>query len=307
MIRQRRNGFNFRLAFGGELQQRQHPSRLAMGQPRFPQLRGKPLFQRQFPCHRDDRTGVSHSFSWRGCSASDKCCHGFGDVILDVFCSLFFCIATNLANHQNDFSLIVILESLEEVDVRCAHDRVTTQSNAGRLAQPNLGGLPNGFIGQRSTAAHDADRTWFVNVTGHNSDLAFPWCDHSRTVRSNENRVASAHEVIHRNHVENWHPFGDGADHFDARIDRFANGIGREGCRNEDHARVGTRLLDGFFHRIKHGKPFDGFTRLAWRYAADHFGAIVFATFGMEFTGLSGDALADNPRIFVNKNAHDFG
>ncbi len=56
---------------------------------------------------------------------------------------------------------------------------------------------------------------------------------------------------------EHRHAFGDGDDDFDAGVDRFQNGVGRERRRHEDHRGVGAGLLDRFGDGVEHRQAFD--------------------------------------------------
>ena len=44
--------------------------------------------------------------------------------------------------------------------------------DAGRLAEAEIGQLPDGLVGERAAAAHHADRARLVDVAGHDADLA---------------------------------------------------------------------------------------------------------------------------------------
>ena len=85
-------------------------------------------------------------------------------------------------DHQDGFGLRIVLEHLQEVDERGADDRIAAQADAGRLPQPQIGELPDGFVGERAAAADDADGAGLVNVAGHDADLALPRRDDAGTV-----------------------------------------------------------------------------------------------------------------------------
>ena len=49
---------------------------------------------------------------------------------------------------------------------------------------PRFVSLPDGFVGQRAAAAHDADLARLVDVAGHDADLAFAGRDDAGAVRA---------------------------------------------------------------------------------------------------------------------------
>lgn len=53
------------------------------------------------------------------------------------------------------FSLRVIQEDLEDVDVLGARERITTDAYAERLAESDEGGLVHGFVCEGSRAGHN--------------------------------------------------------------------------------------------------------------------------------------------------------
>ena len=55
-----------------------------------------------------------------------------------------------------------------------------------RLAEAEVRELPDGFVGERAAAAHDADGALLVDVAGHDADLAFLGRDDAGAVRADE-------------------------------------------------------------------------------------------------------------------------
>ncbi len=54
---------------------------------------------------------------------------------------------------------------------RRADQRVAADADAGRLPQPELGQLMNGFIGQRAALRHDADAAFRADVARDDAGL----------------------------------------------------------------------------------------------------------------------------------------
>ncbi len=173
------------------------------------------------------------------------------------------------------------------------------------MPESQIARLPNRFVSQRAAAAHHADLAGVVNVAGHDADLAFAGRDHAGAIRTDQDGIAGFNFFVDANHVEDRHAFGDRGDDLDAGVDRFQNRVGGERRRNEDHRRVGAGLLDGFFDRVKNRHALDVLATFAGRHAADHVRAVVAATQRVKRAGVARDALADDFRVAVNKDAHD--
>ena len=107
------------------------------------------------------------------------------------------------------------------------------------------------------------------------------------------------------NHIDDRHTLSNRTNHTDSRVNRFEDCVGSEWRWDENHRSVCTRLLDRFLDGIKNREPLDCFAGLTWRYATNHLGAILFATFGMERSGFTGDSLADDSRFAIYKNTHN--
>ena len=57
------------------------------------------------------------------------------------------------------------------------------------LAEAEVRELPDGFVGERAAAAHDADRALLVDVARHDADLALAGRDDAGAVRADEPHV----------------------------------------------------------------------------------------------------------------------
>ena len=65
----------------------------------------------------------------------------------------------------------IFVEHAHHVDVLQTVDRVTTDTDSGRLAQTDFGQLGNSFVGQGAGAGNHADATLAVDVARHDADL----------------------------------------------------------------------------------------------------------------------------------------
>jgi hypothetical protein len=78
------------------------------------------------------------------------------------------------------------LKALQAVNEIRAVDRVAADADAGALAQPGVGDLVDGLIGERAAAADDADAARRVDVAGHDADLALAGRDDAGAVGADQ-------------------------------------------------------------------------------------------------------------------------
>src|SRR5690606_16023016 len=88
---------------------------------------------------RGDRTGVAHALAFRGTGAGDETDHRLGHVLGDELGRLFLGAAADLADHDDAFGLLIVLEQLQAIDEVQAVNRVAANTNDGRLAQTHVG------------------------------------------------------------------------------------------------------------------------------------------------------------------------
>src|SRR5262249_51653123 len=117
--------------------------------------------------------------------------------------------ATNFTDHDDRLRLWIAQKHIEAIDEVGAVDRIATNADAGRLAEPDRGRLRHRLIGQRARARNDTDRTALVNVARHDADLALARCDDARTVRPDEPRLRPTQRALHLDHVGDRDAFGD--------------------------------------------------------------------------------------------------
>ena len=90
----------------------------------------------------DDGAGVTHAFAgWCRCTG-DKRRHWFGHMIFDVLGCLLFSVATDLSDHDDCFGGRVIFKHFQHIEMAGPIDRVSTDTDAGGLADVTGGQLP---------------------------------------------------------------------------------------------------------------------------------------------------------------------
>lgn len=74
---------------------------------------------------------------------------------------------------------------------------VTTDTNAKRLAQANVGRLRDGLVRQGTRTRDDADFAWLVDVPGLDTHLATKGVDNARAIGADETRLGLAVQRVH--------------------------------------------------------------------------------------------------------------
>src|SRR6185437_1781805 len=254
---------------------------------------------------RDDGSGVAHALARRRRRTRDERDHRLGDVFLDEFGSLFLGAAADLADHDDAFGLLVVLEQLEAIDEVHAVDRIAADADHRGLAQAHVGRLEHGFIRQRARTRHDRDLAWLVDVARHDADLAFAGRDDAGAVGADQHgvRIVLQH-ILDAQHVEHRDAFRDRDDHLDATRRGFHDRVGRERRRHEDHRRIGAGVVHRFAHGVENRQADVFAAALAGRDAAHQFGAVIQRLLRMERALLAGEALADDFGVLVDEDGH---
>jgi hypothetical protein len=73
--------------------------------------------------------------------------------------------AADFPDHDDPVRLGILMERLNDVEMRRAVDRVAAYAHAGGLADAAAGQLPDRLISERAASRHDADVALLVDVT----------------------------------------------------------------------------------------------------------------------------------------------
>ena len=115
-----------------------------------------------------------------------------------------------------------------------------------------------------------------MNVTWHDSDLAFAGLDDTGAVGSNQTGlVLGSHDRLNLDHVQSWDSFSDADNEINLRFHSFENGIGSKRRRHVDNGSLGVSSLHGFTHVCKHGQTEVLAASFASVDAADHLGSVL--------------------------------
>ena len=177
---------------------------------------------------------------------------------------------------------------------------IPPDADAGGLAVPGAGNLPNSLISKSSRTGNDAHLARLVNVAGHDADFALVGSDDTRTIGTDQACVGSGQARLDLGHVANGDALGDGDDEGNLRIDGLHNRIGGEGRRHEDSGGVSPLLPDCFLYGIVYGDAILKFLpALSGGNAGHDVGTVLDALRRVKTAGAAGDALDDYSCILV--------
>src|SRR5262249_45406261 len=158
----------------------------------------------------NDRACVAHALAGRRGLSGDE---GGNRLVLHILSDpaggLLFALAADLADEKDGAGARIARESFQTVDKVEALDRIAADSDRGRLAQAEAGQLVDRFIGQGPRTGDHADLAGFMDVAGHDADLALPGRDDPRTVGADQHHLAAHEEAPDAHHIENWNALRD--------------------------------------------------------------------------------------------------
>ena len=196
---------------------------------------------------------MAHATTGRSGGTGDETRDGLLAVRLDPAGGFDFGVTTDFADHDDGLGLRVVVEELDDVEVRGAVDGVAADADAGRLALAAAGELPDGFIGQGAGAGDHADVATAVDVARGDADaaaagglVAATRGHDARAVRTDEARATAGHGALGADHVTDRDAFRDGHGEVEVGVEAFEDGVGREGRGDEDRGDRGAGLLGGF-------------------------------------------------------------
>src|ERR1700678_3561513 len=250
---------------------------------------------------------MAHALSRRRCDAGDESDHGFFHIVLYPACAGFLVVAADFADHDHGVGFRVFIEHAHDINMLQAVDRIAADAHARRLSEAEFHQLADGLVGERTGARHHADAPLLVDVAGHDADLDLIRCDHSRTVRSDEQGLLAAHSIAGGDHVAHRHALGDADDQIEFGVDRLIDGGGGEGRRHIDHRYRRAGPFPGFFRVAVDGDPLETLSCLVRIHAGNEARlavGVVAAQPRMESAGLSGDALRHHLGVPIDQYAH---
>jgi hypothetical protein len=202
----------------------------------------------------------------------------------------FIFVLTNSAAVSSASPPISPIMTIEEVG---SDNRIAAYADGGGLSDAALRELMNGFVSECAGARDDADRTFFVNRSRHNSDFAFAGRNDAGAIWADQPRAAILQKLPGFDHVERGNAFGDADDEIELGVCGFHDGVGGERRRDEDHGGVGAGFFHGFLHRVENVPSFVRGAAFAGSDSTDHLRSVSGAGFGVEGAFAPGEALHD--------------
>src|SRR4029453_9233856 len=102
----------------------------------------------------------------------DEARDGLLAILFDPLGSLFLGRTANFSDQDDPMCIGIVVEELDDVEVRGAVDRIAADADAGALADTATGELPHRLIRQGAAAGHHADVSFLMNVGGRNANPA---------------------------------------------------------------------------------------------------------------------------------------
>lgn len=253
----------------------------------------------------DDGSGVTHTTARGRRETSNERHNGFGTsarvVLLEELGSILFVVASNLTDEDDSLGLGVANEDIEAIDKVGAVEGISSDSDAERLAEADVGGLVDGLVGQSSGSRHDSDLSLLVNVAGHDTNLAFLRLDNSGAVGADQSGLALRKKpVLDANHVVLGNSLGNADSQGDLSIQGLFDGLCGERRRHEDHGGGGTSLVHSLLDAVEDGLVEVSLTALSGSDSTNEVGAILDGLAGVEGSLLAGEALADDLRVLTD-------
>ena len=197
----------------------------------------------------DDRAGVAHALAGRRGDA--------GDEADDRLLMLSFAHSAAVSSSVPPISPIITTASVSGSSLNSFRMSMCLRPLTGsppmptarRLAEAELGQLPDRFVGERARARHDADAALAMDVPRHDADLDLVGRDDAGAVRPEQQRLPALHPVARADHVAHRDAFGDADDEIEVRVDRLVDRRGGERRRHVDHRHGRAGGLLRFLHR----------------------------------------------------------
>ncbi len=194
--------------------------------------------------------------------------------------------------------------SSQAIDEVHAANRVTTDTDARRLPEAYGRRLIDGLVGQGSRARYDADAARLVNKTRHDADLAFARRYDAGAIRADQPTIVIAQRRLDLHHVIDGNTLGYADDQPDAGIRCFKDRVRRKRRWHVDHADIGVSLVNGIADGIENRHAEVLLTTASRCHTGNDLRAVFNALLSVKRSLVTGDALAENFALFVNKNAH---
>src|SRR6185437_6955110 len=248
---------------------------------------------------------MAHATTGWCCLAGDESHYGLGHLLLHELGCFLLIGAADLADHDDSSRIGIALERSKTVDEVGSVDRIATDTDAGCLTQSRARHLIDELVGERSGAAHEADRSRRTDAAWNDSHLGFPWRDKPGTVGPEQSDTLLLHERIDKRHVEYGHAFGDADHELDSRVGGFHHRVRRAHRRHVDDAGVGAGFAHCVINGVEHRhRVLELLAALARSHAGNDVRAVLHHLLGVERSVASCDSLHDELGVVVDEDTH---
>mmetsp|Transcript_641 Transcript_641/g.1521 ORF Transcript_641/g.1521 Transcript_641/m.1521 type:complete len:273 (-) Transcript_641:133-951(-) len=222
-------------------------------------------------------------------------------VLLQPFGSFFLGTATNFTNHDNSLCLRIISKSLQAINKIGTIERISTNSYARGLSEASHGCLVNSLVRQGSTSRYHTNLSGLVNVSGHDSNLAFTRLDDSGAVWTDQSgRRLLSKGVFDSSHILLRNTFSDCNHQWDLGFDRIHDCLSAKRGGDVNDRRIWFDGLFCFHDRIKDGEAEVFLPALFGGYSTHHIRSIFYCLGGVKRSLLSGKALTNNFCVLID-------
>mmetsp|Transcript_13893 Transcript_13893/g.22683 ORF Transcript_13893/g.22683 Transcript_13893/m.22683 type:complete len:280 (-) Transcript_13893:65-904(-) len=246
---------------------------------------------------------MSHASSRRSSKSRNKTNYRFVwvSISLQPLSSLFLSLSSNLSNHNNTFRFWIICKSFKTVNKVGSIERITSNSNTCGLSKTSRGCLCNCFVGQGTRSGNNSNLTRGMDISRHNTDLAFIWLNDTRTVRSYQPGLILLIQVpLYLYHILLRDSFGNTHNQWNLGFNRFENRLACNWRRHKDYRGVNANIILGLLYGIKHREAQMSLAALAWGSSPDHIGTIGDGLLRVEGPLLAGEPLAKHLGVLVH-------
>src|SRR5882724_5706608 len=198
---------------------------------------------------------MTHAFARRSRDTGDETHHRLGHVVFDPACAALFVVTADLAYHDHCIRIRVVVEHPHDIDVLQTVDRITANTDAGRL--PDVRQLTHGFVGQGTGTRYDANPALLVNMPGHDADLDFVRRNDPWTVGADQHGAFALHCAPGCHHVANRHALRYTDDEIELGVHCLVDCGSSERRWNVDDGDCCACLRLGLLHRCVDRNPFE--------------------------------------------------
>mmetsp|Transcript_1729 Transcript_1729/g.3639 ORF Transcript_1729/g.3639 Transcript_1729/m.3639 type:complete len:283 (-) Transcript_1729:219-1067(-) len=214
----------------------------------------------------NDGTGMTHSAAGGSGTTSNEANDGLVTLgSAEEVSGLLFHLTTDLTDEHDTLGLGVYDEALKAVNKVGAVEGIASNTDASGLTEANIGGLVYSLVGESARARDNSDTAGLVDVSRHNTDLAFTRLDDTGAVRSDEPGLAASLDgLLHLDHVVLGNTLSDGDNEGYLGLNSLKDGGGGERRGHVDDGGVTVSSLPGITYGVEDGESKMLFTTLAW-------------------------------------------